>query len=138
MGFRAGAFARIWSVEDNGNYSVANLSVSRKNKDTDKYEIEFQDGFVRLVGTAHDLAKDLVVPENGTSIKITSCDVTNKYDANKKKLYINYAIFGFEIPETDGSSTSKTAAKSKKATTSKKKTDTAPDVTDDADDELPF
>ncbi|MDY4494862.1 MAG: hypothetical protein SPE24_08255 [Erysipelotrichaceae bacterium] len=133
MGFRQGAYAKIWSVEDKGNYSVCNLSISKKNKDTDKYDVEFQDGFVRLVGTAHTDISGMDIPENGLSIKISSCDVTNNYDADKKKLYTNYVIFGFEIPDNSGT------AKSTKATkpTKSKKVNTKPDV-DDVEDELPF
>ena len=34
MGFRQGAYAKIWKIEDKGNYHVAQMSISRKNKDT--------------------------------------------------------------------------------------------------------
>ena len=34
MGFRQGAYAKIWKVENKGNYHVAQISISRKNKDT--------------------------------------------------------------------------------------------------------
>ena len=91
MGFRQGAYAKIWRVEDKGNYSVAQVSISKKNKDTDQYETEFQHNFVRLVGTAHDLGKNIEEVQGGTSIKITSCDVTNRYDKEKKKEFTNFA-----------------------------------------------
>lgn len=60
MGFRQadnegrGGFARIWSIEDKGNYSVAKISTSKKRKDGSGYETDFQDGFVRLIGSAHE------------------------------------------------------------------------------------
>lgn len=140
MGFRQGAFAKLWKVEDKGNYSVAQVSVSRKNKDTGRYEVEFQDGFVRLVGNAHETAKGLNIPESiGLSIKITSCDVTNKYDAEKGKSYINFTIFGFEIPDNNnGSATintknSKNSSKSSKASA---KVDNNSEY--ETEDELPF
>lgn len=131
MGFRQGAYARIWKIEDNGNYSVAQISVSRKNKETGKYDIEFQDGFIRLVGNAHETAKKIQLTDKGVPIQITSCDVTNKYDGEKKKTYVNFTVFGFDI--VDGNSTgetNKSTAKSGKP---------APAANADSDEEdLPF
>lgn len=130
MGFRQGAYAKVWSAEDKGKYSVGNISISRKNKDTDKYEVEFQDGFVRFVGNAHNALSNLSIDEKGASIQITSCDVTNKYDAEKKKTYTNFVIFGFDVP--NGSN-----AGGKKGGASKSKPKTAP-VEEPEDDDLPF
>lgn len=155
MGFRQGAFARIWSVNDEGKYSTANVSVSRKNKETGKYDVEFSDGYVRLVGSAHEAAKDLGLPtreefdsqsDKGVSVKISSCDVTNNYDTKTKKLYTNCVIFGFEIPDNNGGDSSdsagaKSAGKSKKSTSgSKAKAKAAAAAQEEADDEdeLPF
>lgn len=130
MGFRQGAYAKVWRAEDKGKYSVGNISISRKNKDTDKYEIEFQDGFVRFVGDAHTALSNLSIDEKGTSIQITSCDVTNKYDAEKKKTYTNFVIFGFDVP--DGGN-----AGGKKGGASKSKPKAVP-MDDPEDDDLPF
>lgn len=139
MGFRQGAYAKIWSVEDKGNYSICNLSISKKNKDTDKYYVEFQDGFVRLVGTAHTDISGMDIPENGLSIKISSCDVTNNYDADKKKLYTNYVIFGFEIPENNNGNSGGAKKSSKSTPNVKKNTKAAPTpAVDEGEDELPF
>lgn len=139
MGFRQGAYAKIWSVEDKGNYSVCNLSISKKNKDTDKYDVEFQDGFVRLVGTAHTDISGMDIPENGLSIKISSCDATNNYDADKKKLYTNYVIFGFEIPENNNGNSGGAKKSSKSTTKAKKNTKVAPTpAADEDEEELPF
>lgn len=138
MGFRQGAYAKVWSIEDKGNYSIGQVSVSRKNKDTDKYEAEFQDGFVRFVGNAHEAAKNLTIGEKGASIQITSCDVTNKYDADKQKAYTNFVIFGFEA--TDGNATSGKAESNTggKAGGAKKGKSKAEPVDDTEDDDLPF
>lgn len=139
MGFRQGAYAKIWSVEDKGNYSVCNLSISKKNKDTDKYDIEFQDGFVHLVGTAHTGISGMDIPKNGLSIKISSCDVTNNYVADKKKLYTNYVIFGFEIPENNNGNSGGAKKSSKSTTKAKKNTKAAPTpAADEDEEELPF
>ena len=144
MGFRQadsegrGGFARIWSIEDKGNYSVAKISTSKKRKDGDGYETDFQDGFVRLIGSAHEKGKTLTVTEKGVAIQITSCEVTTPYNAETKKGYTNYAIFAFNIPEgNDNSSTTKGGKKSS-AKTSKAKTKKAAEVENEPEDELPF
>lgn len=141
MGFRQangegfGGFARIWAIEDMGNYSVAKISTSKKRKDGDGYETDFQDGFVRLIGSAHERGKTLTVTEKGVAIQITSCEVTTPYNAKTKKSYTNYAIFSFNVPnDKDGSSSAKNSKKSS-AKTSKAKT---AEVEDESDDDLPF
>lgn len=142
MGFRQadsegrGGFARIWSIDDKGNYSVAKISTSKKRKDGDGYETDFQDGFVRLIGSAHEKAKTLAVTDKGVAIQITSCEVTTPYNAETKKGYTNFAIFAFNIPEgNDGSSAPKSGKKSA-AKTSKASTKKA--AVDDDEEELPF
>jgi len=141
MGFRQGAYARIWSVEEgNGNYAVANMSVSRKNPETEKYETEWQDGFVRLVGRAYEAIEGIEVPEGGISVKISSCDVTNNYSTEKRKLYTNYVIFGFEYPIESGNEGGKSSSAKKTTTkkTTKSKTTKAKVEAADDSEELPF
>lgn len=139
MGFRQGAYAKVWRVEDKGNYSVAQVSISKKNKDTNQYETEFQHNFVRLVGTAHDLGRNIEEVQGGTSIKITSCDVTNRYDKDKQKEFTNFVIFGFEFPDNNNGN-----ASGKKKTTPKNSAKKAPandgfmNIPDGIDEELPF
>lgn len=149
MGFRQGAYARIWSVDDKGKYSVANISISRKNKETGKYEIEFSDGFVRLVGDAHTAAQDLGLPtadeydskiHHGVSIQITSCDVTNNYSAKTRKLYTNFVIFGFDIPQnnnTNGDTNGNNKVSTKKSNkTNDKNSET--DMSEFDEEDLPW
>lgn len=144
MGFRQkdsegrGGYARIWAIEDKGNYSIAKISTSKKNKDG-SFETDFQDGFVRLIGSAHEKAQTLNVTDKGVSIQITSCEVTTPYNAETKKSYVNYAIFAFDIP--DGNSGNSTSAKNSKKSTakaSKAKTKKETPVEDESDDGLPF
>lgn len=147
MGFRTGAYAKVWDVTDKGNYSTANVSISRKDKDSGEYKVEFQDGYVRLVGNAHTYAQEHGwaegIDSNGESIQISSCDVTNYYDASKKKLFTNFVIFGFDIPDNNGGTETKKKAKSSKSKTTKSKTrakikaDDFEEIVDD-DDDLPF
>lgn len=144
MGFRQrdsegrGGFARIWSIEDKGNYSIAKVSTSKKRKDG-SYETDFQDGFVRLIGSAHEKAQNLNVTEKGVAIQITSCEVTTPYNAETKKGYVNYAIFAFDIPDGNdsGDVTSAKAGKKSTAKTSKAKKN-APVADEQDESDLPF
>ena len=109
MGFRQGAFASIWHVNDGEKVTTANITVSKKNwQDESKYDVVFADGFVRFVGTAREKLKECtrnwangkvyvkygkerdengnyiwaLVPPDGQkkmTIKILSCDVENRY-----------------------------------------------------------
>lgn len=146
MGFRQrdkegrGGFARIWSIEDKGNYSIAKVSTSKKRKDG-SYETDFQDGFVRLIGAAHEMAQTLNVTEKGIAIQIVSCEVTTPYNAETKKGYVNYAIFAFDIPDgNDGGNITNTKFSRKStAKTSKVKIKKEEPVDDDTgEDDLPF
>ena len=94
MGFRSGAFAKVWEVSPVSDTSTkVRLSVSRKNKQTDEYKQEFS-GFVMFVGSA--CAAKALKLSKGARIKLGDVDVTTKYDADKKITYTNYKAFGFE------------------------------------------
>jgi ribosomal protein S17 len=124
MGFKQDQrFAKIWEIEDKGNYHVVSLSTSKKNKETDKYETDFSCKFVRLVGTAHKDAFNLKV---GDSIKIGSCEVTNKYDKEKATTYTNYVIYSFEKEENNSSNNNNSNS------------DGFMDIPEGIDEELPF
>lgn len=125
MGFRQDArFVKVWEVENKGNYHIVSLSTSKKNKDTNEYETDFSNKFVRFIGTAHTLAADL---KKGDTIKLGSCEVTNKYDKEKNTTYTNYLVYSFE---KEGSNTNNQSTP---------KTDNGfMDIPDDVDSELPF
>ena len=126
MGFRQGSYAKIWNLEDKGNYHVAEMSISKKNKETDQYETEWANKFVRLVGKAHNQAKSL---DTSKSIKIGTCDVTNKYEKEKSATYTNYVIFELEdINSNQGSSPAPSQAIG----------DGFMNIPDGIDEELPF
>lgn len=144
MGFRQrdsegrGGFARIWNVENKGNYSIAKVSTSKKRKDG-SYETDFQDGFVRLIGSAHEKAQTLNVGEKGVAIQITSCEVTTPYDAQAKKGYVNYAIFAFDIPDGNDSGDAAPAKAGKKSTAKTSKAKKNVPVADEQEEsDLPF
>ena len=103
MGFRTGSYATIWGVESKGNYSVVEMSTSKKNKATNEYETDFSSKFVRFIGTANT---KIAGSTKGTKIKIGDCEVTNSYDKEKKISYTNFLVFSFDA--ADGGTTKKT------------------------------
>jgi single-strand DNA-binding protein len=129
MGFRSDAFAKVWKTENKGNYSIVELSTSKKNKETGKYDTDFSSKFVRFIGTAHKMAETL---QDGASIKLGNVEVTNSYDKEKKIGYTNFLVFSFEIPDGNGSN-----ANSKPAP-SQAKNNGFMNIPDGIDEELPF
>lgn len=121
MGFRTGAYATIWEVKPSANYSDVKISISKKNKQTEKYEQDFG-GYVRFIGDAHKKVASLKEKDR---IKLGDCDVTNTYDKEKKVMYTNYALFTFET--TDGSQA-----------TNKPNSNDFVNVPENIDEELPF
>lgn len=102
MGFRTGAFAKVWEVTPMSDTSTKiRLSVSRRNQQTNEYEQTFS-GFVLCIGTA--AARNAAKLKEGSRIKIGDCDVTTKYDPQKKVTYTNFKMFSFE--DADGNSSS--------------------------------
>ena len=103
MGFGVNCFAKIKEVvEKHDNYSVCKITVTKKNKLTNEYELQFS-AHCRFVGNAHKS-----VPMKDQRIKITSCDVTNCYKDKDGKLQFTknpqYVVFGYELQESQGAS----------------------------------
>ena len=98
MGFRTGAYAKVWKTEDKGNYSVVELSTSKKNKQTGKYETDFNGKFVRFIGKAHT---DIKKYGDGIKIKLGDVEVTNSYNKETKVSYTNFLVFSFEAEESN-------------------------------------
>jgi hypothetical protein len=98
MGFRTGAYAKVWKTEDKGNYSVVELSTSKKNKQTGKYETDFNGKFVRFIGQAHT---DIKKYGDGIKIKLGDVEVTNSYNKETKIGYTNFLVFSFEAEESN-------------------------------------
>ncbi len=108
MGFRTGAYAKIWEVTPMSDTSTkVRMSVSRKNKQSGEYEQDFS-GFVLCIGTA--AAKKAAQLREGSRIKIGDCDVTTKYDEQKKITYTNFKMFSFEDADGDGGSATEQTA----------------------------
>ena len=74
MGFRTGAYAKIWKVEPFSDTSTKlRISISRKNKQSGEYEQDFS-GFVSAIGTA--AAKKAACLKEGDKIVITGGGTT--------------------------------------------------------------
>ena len=82
MGFRTGAYAKVWEVTPMSDTSTkVRMSISRKNKQSGEYEQDFS-GFVLAIGTA--AAKKAAGLKEGNRIKLGDVDVTTK----RKRLHI--------------------------------------------------
>lgn len=93
MGFRTGAFAKVWDVKPvSDKITQLRISISRKPKGSSEYVQDFS-GFVSVVGTSP--AKKAVDLVSGDTIQLGDIDVTTTYDKEKKVLYTNYSIFSF-------------------------------------------
>ena len=101
MGFRTGAWAKVWEVKPMSDTSTKiRMSVSRKNKQGE-YEQDFS-GFVLAIGTA--AAHKAAGLKEGDRIKLGDVDVSTKYDRDKKVTYTNFKMFSFE--DADGNNSS--------------------------------
>jgi len=89
MGFKVGAYAKVWEYEKKGKYAEARISTSKKMEDK-TYEADFSSR-VRLIGKALNCEM-----KKGDTIKILGCEVTNSYDKEKKINYTNFVIWDCE------------------------------------------
>lgn len=97
MGFRNGAYAKIWEVTGVSDTNTKlRISISRKDNRSGEYVNDFS-GFVNAIGTAA-AAKALRL-KKGDRIKLGDVDVSNKYDKEKQVTYTNCKIFSFELCE---------------------------------------
>lgn len=124
MGFHSGAYATVWDVQTiSDTLTKIRISISRKNKQTEKFEEEFS-GFVACLGTS--AAKKAACLNERDRIKLGSVDATTFYSKEKDRTYHNYNVFSFDVIE-----------KQNKETTDM--TDPQPEVDDgDVEDRLPF
>lgn len=118
---QAGNYVSIWKVakSDRGNWYEVSLTCQKKNKQTDKYETNFRDGYVRFIGNA----ASVVAPYNGQEGsgrpilrgKVNSFDVSNCYvdKDGKEKFNKNprYCVFDFEVENGNGSGSANTNTK---------------------------
>lgn len=103
MGFRTGAYAKVWEVAPMSDTSTkVRMSVSRKNKQTNEYEQDFS-GFVLAIGSA--AARKAAALKEGDRIKLGDVDVSTKYDKEKKITYTNFKMFSFDTEDGESAPT---------------------------------
>lgn len=97
MGFRTGAYAKIWEVTPvTDTRTKVRMSISKKNKLTEQYEQDFG-GYVSFVGTA--CAAKAARLKEGDRIKLGDVDLQNKYDKEKNVTYYYPTVFSFDVPD---------------------------------------
>lgn len=98
MGFRPGAFAKVWDVSIISEKNTKlRINISRKNKETGEYEEEFS-GFVNCIGTI--AAKNASLLKKGNSIKLGDVDVKSKYNKEKGATYYTFNVWSFDTVGT--------------------------------------
>src|SRR5665648_52670 len=85
------SYAKIWEVEDKGNYIKAKIGTSRKDKRNDTYINS--NWFAVFLGKCADQAKGL---QKGDKIIIANGTVESVYDKEKQRAYTNVVVFEFE------------------------------------------
>lgn len=96
MGFKNGAYATVWETRDRNGRAEARMSINRKDQNGN-YVTDWSD-WVTLIGAA----KDLVGAAAKTRIRLGDVDVSNRYDKEKKVMYVNYKMFTYENPNANG------------------------------------
>ena len=136
MGFRKGAYASCWSVEEGrGNTMKVRLSTSRKNKDGE-YEQDFS-GFCTFIGTAKAKAEKLKEKDR---IRLGDVDVTTWYNKEKGVEYVTYKVFDFEMANAKDGATQQSDAPAPKKTAKATKKSALDELEDGGvdEDDLPF
>lgn len=102
--FANNSYAKVWKIEPKDKpeqkYTVVQLSTSKKNKQTNKYETDFS-GYARLIGEAEKKASSI---EAKDSIKLINVGVTTNYNAETRKSFTQFLVFDFETTEKKNSS----------------------------------
>lgn len=98
MGFRTGAYAKVWEIKAGDRTVDLQISINKKNKETGQYDKEFS-GFVRCIGPAAEKARSL---KSGDRIKLGDVDVSQRYDKEKERTYVNFKMFSFDIDNGGG------------------------------------
>lgn len=99
MGFRNGAYAKVWQVKPMfDTMTNVRISISQKSRKTGEYEDLFS-GFVTFSKTENAAAAAKL--KEGDRIKLLEVDCTNRYDKEKKIKYDNFYCYAFE--KADGS-----------------------------------
>lgn len=148
MGLRIGGKCAMWSIEDKGSYASANLSTSKRKKDSKEYETDWRNGYVWLCDRAYENLKGYAPLGEGEYMEIrigkgyektndqgqtyfqTPIEITSNYVKEKNREYTNYKIYDAEPIVSD-----KTKAEAKQESVS---IDSIMEIPDSLEDALPF
>ena len=103
--FSVGTYATIWAIEDKGTSSIVELSTSKKNRQTDQYETDFSNRYVRFTGSAHQVVKGLGRKDK---VRIDKCGVSISKNEATGKYYTNFLVFECSVAEQRGATDSNT------------------------------
>ena len=123
MGFRNGAYAKVWELRPNksGRSTAVRLSISKKDGNGG-YEEDFSH-WVMFIATANERAKRL---QQGDRVQLGDVDVSARYDKEKRAHDYSFKVFSFEEVAGNGKKTGSTKAQEQN------------DREDGAPDDLPF
>ena len=94
MGFRNGAYAKVWDVQPKTpNVTTLQISISIKNKETGQYDTKFSE-FVSCLGA--DVAAKAKQLVKGDTIKLGDVDAETTWNAEKRQKYYSWKVFSFE------------------------------------------
>lgn len=105
MGFRNGAYARIWKKDkqeitygsgQSFTKYLAQVSISRKDEKASSGYRQLFNGFCELRGDALEEMKGVKIPQGGLSVKLGSVDLENQYDSAKNMTYWHPIIWSFD------------------------------------------
>ena len=107
MGFRTGAFCKVWKVEPvSDTMTKLRVSISRKNRNGE-YEQDFS-GFISAIGSA--AASRAIKLKEGDRIKLGDVDVTTFYSKEKEREDTTFKVFSFEEVGSGGGASHKKPA----------------------------
>ncbi len=109
MGFRDGAYCKLWKLDTSRKFPQGQISISRKDKQTGEYVDDFS-GYVDFMGEAANAIQK--IPAQGR-FKIKGCDVSRIWSKEKQREFINFRIFDLEPVEQNSAAPAQRSAKSK-------------------------
>ncbi len=100
MGFRNGAYARVWEITPKTD-KVTNgkISISMKNQTTGGYDTKFNE-YVSFLGP--NCAAKAKMLKKGDSIKLGEVDAETRWDSQKQQKFYSWKIFSFEPANFQG------------------------------------
>jgi len=103
LGFRQGAYAKVWEVKPNPSGRSTSVRLSISKKAGGGYEEEYS-GYAAFIATANTQAATL---KPGDRIKLGDVDVSSRYSPEKREKTYGFKVFSFEL--ADGPQGARTA-----------------------------